>query len=64
MIDVGLNDLKGLRPLHSLLLYDTRVTEEAAANLERESPQLTVGRIEIGTFIVDRTPVSGLNLRR
>jgi len=43
--DVGLNHLKGLKQLHSLLLYDTRVTEEAAANLERELPQLTVGRI-------------------
>ena len=45
--DVGLNHLKGLRQLHSLLLYDTRVTQEAAANLERELPRLTVGRIKL-----------------
>jgi hypothetical protein len=45
--DVSLNHLKGLRQLHSLLLYDTLVTQEAAANLERELPRLTVGRIKL-----------------
>lgn len=45
--DAGLAHLKGLRQLRSLILYDTRVTEEAAANLERELPQLTVGRIDL-----------------